>query len=306
MFSAGGEKRIGLMTGDSVIDFCRAAQVYELADKGSSVVSEFRTLEAMIEGGHFSRDSFSSVVSFLEKHGLVEDFTLEGEIAYELPISRPSKILALGRNYRAHAEESGLDVPDEPIIFDKVTTSMVAHGGDIVYPPQVTRMDHEIELAVVIGRRAKDIRTGDAWDYIAGYTIANDVSARHMQERDIGKGNPWLRSKSFDTFAPMGPYLVPRDAVSDAHNLELELKVNGEVRQRSNTSKMVFKIPEVISFISSHMTLLPGDIILTGTPEGISPLVPGDVVEATIENIGTLRNRVVEGGGVREASMRVE
>ncbi len=296
MFSVEDESGIGLMKDDKAIDFSRAWEVCELIKESDlSDTYCFWSLEMMIEQELFRLEIFSEVWSFLEAHNLLEDFKIKDGFKYEIPLFQPSKILALGRNYKAHAEEAGLDVPDVPIIFDKVITSMVAHEGNIVYPSQVKRLDHEIELAVVIGEEAKNISAADALDYVAGYTIANDISARDMQERDIAKTNPWLRSKSFDTFSPIGPYLIPKDAIPDAQNLELELKVNGETRQKSNTSMMVFKIPEMISYISEHMTLLPGDVIMTGTPEGISALKVGDIVEATIEGIGTLRNTVVAG-----------
>jgi 2-keto-4-pentenoate hydratase/2-oxohepta-3-ene-1,7-dioic acid hydratase in catechol pathway len=309
MFLVGDEVRIGLANAGRRVDFSRAWEIYRLAggdawSEASSSQSLPRaqpfpclgSLQLMIERDLFNLETFSAVYAFLEAHDLVDELAIRGTTKYALPISRPSKILALGRNYAAHAHEGGLDVPAEPIVFDKVVTSLVAHEGDIVYPRQVGRLDHEIELAVVIGRRAKDVHPQEAWECVAGYTIGNDISARDVQERDLQKGNPWLRSKSFDTFAPMGPYLVPREAVPDAHNLDMVLKVNGETRQQSDTSKMVFKIPEVVAYISEHMTLLPGDIIMTGTPEGISPLVVGDLVEATIAGLGTLRNRVVAGG----------
>ena len=215
------------------------------------------------------------------------------------PIQTPSKILALGRNYKAHAEEGGHKVTEEPIFFNKVPTTILPHEGEIIYPPGVTRLDHEIELAVVISDRAKNVAESDAMDHVAGYTIANDITARDMQKADLAKSHPWLRSKNFDTFLPIGPYLVPKDAVPDVHNLDMELKVNGETRQKSNTSMMVFSIPEIIAYISRYMTLLPGDIILTGTPEGISPLEVGDVIEATIESLGTLRNTVVKDNNSR-------
>ncbi len=297
MFSVGDETKVGLMLNNAVIDFSRARSAYELANRKASQIAPYcQSLDMMIKESTYKLEVFTKVCDFLEKHKLSENFTVSDKIKYEMPLFHPSKILALGRNYRAHAEESGLSVPDEPIIFDKAVTSMLPHEGMIVYPPAVKRLDHEIELVIVIGKKAKDIAPDNALDYIAGYTIGNDISARDMQERDIKIANPWLRSKSFDTFSPIGPYIVPKDAIDDAQNLEMVLKVNGEVRQNSNTSEMVFKIPELMSYISRHMTLLPGDMIMTGTPQGISSLEVGDVVDATINSIGTLRNTVVSGG----------
>ncbi|MCD6217442.1 fumarylacetoacetate hydrolase family protein [bacterium] len=293
----GNEMKIGVMLDDAVIDFQRARLAYELADrKATQIALICQSMDMMIKQGIFKLGIFTEVCDFLKKHNLVDSFTVKENFKYEIPLIQPSKILALGRNYRAHAEESNLSVPDEPIIFDKVTSSMLPHEGEIVYPSVVNRLDHEIELVIIIGKTAKDISPSDAYDHIAGYTIGNDISARDMQERDMKIVNPWLRSKSFDTFTPLGPFVVPKDAVDDAQNLEMELKVNGETRQKSTTAKMVFDIPSLMSYISKHMTLLPGDMIMTGTPEGISALEVGDVVEATIEGIGTLRNTVVSGG----------
>ncbi len=291
-FSIAEKQGVGLWKNGVVIDFLRALDVYEPADS-SKAAFQGDSIDSMIMSGFFRFKILSDLFSFLEKHDLVDSFAVREDFRYGVPVRNPSKILGLGRNYKAHAEEANLDIPDEPIFFEKTVTSMTPHDSDIVYPRQVSRLDHEIELTVVIGKKAKNITADEAFDYIAGYTIGNDISARDMQERDIKISNPWFRSKSFDTFSPIGPYLVPTDAISDVHDLGMILRVNGEVRQRSNTSKMIFRIPEALSYISEHMTLLPGDIIMTGTPEGISPLQVGDIVEAEIEGIGTLKNRVV-------------
>lgn len=229
----------------------------------------------------------------LTQTGEIETYQIRGRVQFLAPVTRAAKILALGRNYRAHAEEGGYSVPDEPIFFAKASSSIIGPGTDIVYPEGVQRVDPEIELGVVIGQRAKSVPEERAMEYIAGYTIVNDVTARDMQRNDIQKGKPWLRSKSFDTFCPIGPYLVLTDEISDPHNLELTLRVNGEIRQRSNTAMCLFKIPYLIAYISRHMTLEPGDVIATGTPEGIAPIHRGDVVECTITGIGSLVNRVV-------------
>jgi 5-oxopent-3-ene-1,2,5-tricarboxylate decarboxylase/2-hydroxyhepta-2,4-diene-1,7-dioate isomerase len=209
------------------------------------------------------------------------------------PITRPSKIVALGRNYVEHARESGHEVPDEPVLFAKAPSAVIGPGADIVYPQGVQRLDPELELGVVIGRRGRFVSEAEALDYVAGYTIVNDVTARDLQRRDQEKKWPWFRSKSFDTFCPLGPYLVLKDEIADAQQLELTLRVNGEIRQHSTTAKMIFAIPELIAFISQYMTLEPGDVIATGTPEGIAPLNRGDLLEGTITGLGTLVNRVV-------------
>lgn len=209
------------------------------------------------------------------------------------PVIRPSKIVALGRNYAAHAREAGNEVPQEPVLFAKAPSSVIGPTDDIVYPEGVKRLDPEVELAVVIGCRASHVSEAEAMDVVAGYTVLNDVTARDVQRADIEKKLPWFRSKSMDTFCPMGPYLVLTDEIEDPHRLDITLSVNGEVRQKSNTAMMMFQIPRLIATISGYMTLEPGDVIATGTPEGIAPLNVGDLVECAVEGLGVLRNRVV-------------
>ncbi len=199
---------------------------------------------------------------------------------------QPTKIIALGRNYAAHAAEHGTEVPSRPLIFLKPPSAVIGPGEPIVCPPQSARVEHEVELAVVIGRRARQVAAADAWDYVLGYTCANDVTARDLQHTD----EQWTRAKGFDTFAPLGPWIVTD---LDPTSLTLTCRVNGQVKQQGSTSDMVFKTPQLIEFISAVMTLEPGDVILTGTPKGVGPIRPGDQVEVEIEGIGTLRNPVV-------------
>ncbi|MHC5036462.1 MAG: fumarylacetoacetate hydrolase family protein [Planctomycetota bacterium] len=248
----------------------------------------------LLEAGDLVTAALSKVWDEFES-GRLKAYRLEAEPEVLLPpVLSPSKILALGRNYAAHAKEGGQSVPTEPIVFDKLPSSLVGHNAPIILPYWVTtRIDHEVELAVVIGKRVKHVLEEDAQSAIFGYTVLNDVSARDMQVADLKESHPWLRSKSFDTFSPLGPYIVPESHLEDPHDLRLTCKVNGEVRQDANTGNMVFRIPAVISYLSKHFTLQPGDVIATGTPEGIGPIVEGDVVEATVEGIGTLRNPVV-------------
>ena len=205
-----------------------------------------------------------------------------------LPPVAPGKIVAVGLNYADHVAESTSprDVPDEPIIFLKPPSSLLGSGGVIVLPPGADPVHEEGELAVVIGRRAHRVNRADAYDYILGFTCANDVSARNYQRKD----GQWVRAKGFDTFCPLGPCLAT-DLRADA--LALTARVNGEVRQRSNTKQLIFDVPVLIEFVSRIMTLLPGDVIITGTPAGVSPIVDGDLVEIEIEGIGILANRVV-------------
>jgi len=220
------------------------------------------------------------------------------------PIAQPSKIIALGVNYREHLEETGVraGVPNKPIIFAKAPSSVNGPYDDILYPPETRALDYEVELALVIGRKGKRIRPEAAYEYVAGYMVFNDISARDLQMEEMGGlGAQWFRGKSLDTFAPMGPWIVTRDELPEPHNLTICLKLNGEVRQCSNTGRLIFKIPEIIAFVSAGMTLLPGDIISTGTPAGVGMasepprfLRPGDVVHAEIEGIGYLENKIVK------------
>ncbi len=201
----------------------------------------------------------------------------------------PSKIVAVGRNYREHAKELGHVAPEEePILFLKAPSSLLLNGGDIVLPPESSRVDYEGELALVIGRRIKRWPENRWMEALAGVCCADDVTARDLQKKD----GQWSRSKSFDTFCPVGPEIV---ADLDASDLAIQTRVNGAVKQSSRTSEMVFSPAFLVAYVSRMMTLLPGDLILTGTPAGIGPLAPGDSIEIEIEKIGILKNRVSVG-----------
>ena len=199
---------------------------------------------------------------------------------------KPSKIICVGLNYRDHAAELKMPLPKTPVIFLKPPTSVIGDGDDIIYPPGVRELHYEAELAVLIGKKGKDIKKEDASKYIKGYTCANDVTARDQQRAD----GQWTRAKSYDTFCPLGPRIV-KDI--DPDNLSIKLYLNGGVKQDSNTSNLIFKADEIVSFISGIMTLLPGDVILTGTPVGVGEMKRGDVVKVEIEGIGRLKNKVV-------------
>jgi 2-keto-4-pentenoate hydratase/2-oxohepta-3-ene-1,7-dioic acid hydratase in catechol pathway len=219
------------------------------------------------------------------------------ETASLLAPVRPSKIIAIGLNYQDHIDETGLDKPERPLIFAKFPSSLIGPGGDIVLDDSVTqRADWEVELGVVIGERMRDVPESQALDYVFGYTVGNDVSARDVQFGDV----QWVRGKSLDTFCPVGPALVTRDEIPDPQALPLRTRVNGEVVQDSSTSLMLFGVAELLSFCSRSFTLEPGDLLLSGTPWGCGEfmdpkrsLQPGDVVETEVEGIGTLRNPVV-------------
>jgi 2-keto-4-pentenoate hydratase/2-oxohepta-3-ene-1,7-dioic acid hydratase in catechol pathway len=200
---------------------------------------------------------------------------------------RPSKIVAIGVNYRAHAEEMGKTPPAEPLMFLKAPSAMVGPGGAIALPRGYDRIDYEAELGVVIGERVRDVEPRRALDTVLGYTCINDVTVRDLQKRDV----QYTRAKGFDTFCPIGPRVV---GGLDPSDLRIASRVNGETRQDSRTSDLIFSVPDLISFISKVMTLEPGDVIATGTPSGVGPLSPGDRVEIEIEGIGVLENPVVE------------
>lgn len=209
------------------------------------------------------------------------------------PVKRPSKLVCIGLNYAKHAAESGMDVPKEPVVFFKATSSIVGPNDPVVIPRGSEKTDWEVELAVVIGKKASYVTKEEAMNYVAGYALHNDYSERAYQ---LERGGQWVKGKSCDTFAPLGPYLVTADEKLDPHNLDLWLKVNGETLQNSNTSDFIFDIPTVISYLSEFMTLLPGDVISTGTPAGVGLgfdppryLKPGDVVELGIEGLGSSR-----------------
>ncbi|QDA30439.1 fumarylacetoacetate hydrolase family protein [Thermococcus indicus] len=213
---------------------------------------------------------------------------------YEL---RPSKIVALAKNYAEHAREMESDVPKSPVFFLKPPSALIGPGDPIILPRMSRRVDHEVELAVIIGKRARRVPREKAFDYVLGYTILLDITARDLQAEARERGLPWSLAKGFDTFAPVGPRTVDRREL-DIADLEIGLRVNGELRQLGRTSEMVFKVPELIEYISSVMTLEPGDIIATGTPAGVGPLRHGDRVEAWIEGIGKVEFDVLAEGSI--------
>jgi 2-keto-4-pentenoate hydratase/2-oxohepta-3-ene-1,7-dioic acid hydratase in catechol pathway len=198
----------------------------------------------------------------------------------------PSKIVCVGRNYPAHADECSAEISANPLLFLKPPNSVIGPGVPIVLPPQSEWVEHEAELAVVIGQRCRDVTPQEAWDYALGVTCGNDVSARDLQRRD----GQWTRAKGFDTFCPLGPWLVTGLSEKDVADLAITCRVNGELCQNGRTSEMVFSPAQLIAYAASIMTLEPGDVIMTGTPAGVSPLHPGDVVEVEVESIGVLRN----------------
>ncbi|HNX09783.1 MAG TPA: fumarylacetoacetate hydrolase family protein [Methanothrix sp.] len=234
----------------------------------------------------FMRDGVTRGGSYSQENGIIsggevlslEDVTL-------LPPCQPSKIVCVGLNYVKHAQELKMPLPDEPILFLKPPSAILAPGGQIVYPSSSIQMDYEGELAFVIGKRCRNVSADEAEKYILGYTCFNDVTARDLQRKD----GQWTRAKSFDTFAPFGPWIGKIDP-SDA---DIKTRVNGKLVQDSNTSDLIFSVPRLVQFISAVMTLEPGDVIATGTPPGVGQLQKGDLVEVEIEGIGVLKNSVV-------------
>ena len=229
-------------------------------------------------------------------HALQNGLLVTSSDAYWFaPVPRPGKLICIGLNYRDHAAESNMPIPERPVIFSKFSTCVIAPGEPVVIPPTSQQVDYEAELAVVIGRRAKNVKASQALDYVLGYTGFNDVSARDFQFAD----GQWQRGKSCDTFAPMGQTIVTTDQITDPHKLSIKLVLNGQTMQDSNTDQLIFGVPELIEFLTESITLEPGDVIATGTPPGVGfarkPPVflrPGDKMEVLIEGIGGLGNPV--------------
>ncbi|HNY65630.1 MAG TPA: fumarylacetoacetate hydrolase family protein [Deltaproteobacteria bacterium] len=209
------------------------------------------------------------------------------EIERFLAPVQPGKIVAVGLNYRDHAREMGYELPKEPVLFMKPSTAVIGPFEEIRYPAQSSRVDYEAELAVVMGRTCRNVPASQAKGFILGYTCLNDVTARDLQTKD----GQWTRAKSFDTFAPIGPWIVTD--IDDPHALDITARLNGEVKQSSNTSNLIFSVFDLVAFISGVMTLNPGDVIATGTPSGVGPMQAGDEIEIEIKGIGVLKNKVV-------------
>lgn len=287
-----GTESVGVLREDiqGAFDLLRAIDMYAIALGQCPLM--FTDLFDLLAADMVNPTLLKEVEVFVEKHNLLEQLT---ETNYTLlpPVARPGAIYALGRNYPAHAKESGADVPEEPIVFGKAATAVIGPDEPVVYKKWLTRVDPEAELAVVIGKTGSNIPEDEAVTYIAGYTILNDVTARDLQKKDLGNAHPWLRSKGIDTFCPMGPNLTLPDEIPQPVELDVEMYVNGEMRQKDNTRNMTFSVPFLISWISRYHTLYPGDVITTGTPEGMQPVQPGDIMEARVEKIGVLRNPVI-------------
>lgn len=243
----------------------------------------------------FETDGLSRLNRFIKENGgrLPE---LSSEVSLDSPVARPSKIVCIGLNYADHAKETGAALPPEPVIFFKSTTALVGPHDDLVIPRGSTKTDWEVELAVVIGKKASYIEEAEAMEYVAGYCLHNDVSEREFQ---LERNGTWDKGKGCDTFAPIGPFLATKDEIADVNNLRLWLRVNGQMMQDGTTANLIFKIPYLIAYVSQFMTLLPGDVISTGTPAGVglgmNPQVylkDGDLVELGIDGLGVSRQKV--------------
>ncbi|MNB98523.1 Ureidoglycolate lyase [compost metagenome] len=285
-----GAYRLGIHTDAGIVDVAGAAVASRLPD-----LAELNIHEA-ISGGADVLDKLYSLSNFVTgDQGNTHLLLNEAELTFGPAVTRPGKILCVGLNYRKHAEETGSAIPQTPILFSKFSNALAGHLEDVPLPAVSQQVDYEAELAIVIGRTASNVSKEEAPDYVFGYCCANDLSARDLQFRT----QQWLLGKTCDKFAPVGPYLVTADEIREPNALNISCSVNGEVRQSSNTSDMIYHCDEIISYASQHMTLEPGDIILTGTPEGVVLGYPqekqvylqaGDVVTVEIEKLGRLTN----------------
>lgn len=293
-------RRVGLLLDESLIDVAAlAGSVRQSGGRVSNWLLEVGDTLDIIKREAEALDEIGALVEEARARGVGTDerVALAPEAVEFLPPVYPGKMLAIGRNYRDHAIEGGAAPPTAPLIFNKLPNSLSAHGAPIVLPAISSQVDYEAELAVVIGRKASRVSEPEALDYVFGYTLINDVSARDLQ---FGDGQ-WVRGKGLDGFAPLGPFITTRDEIADVHALKIEGRLNGQVMQSSETGQMIFKVPYLISYLSQGITLEPGDVIATGTPEGVGIfrqppvlLKGGDVFEVTIEKLGTLRNAVIE------------
>lgn len=295
--------KIGWIEGDYVYDLQESYRMFALAHKEFNNVEHIETL-LPTDPTAFFKGGFSTINRAKEAYAYIKNNATDAIFAYNrdevvigTPIPEPQKVICVGRNYKEHAAEMQGDIPDYPVLFSKFPNALIGPEDNIHKSDQTHKLDYEVELALVIGKKATKVKKADAFDYIAGYTIGNDTTARDIQKRTL----QWLQGKSMDHTSPIGPWVVLKEDIPHPENLEVRTYVNGELRQQSNTSKLIFDIPFLIEFISGLMTLQPGDIIMTGTPEGVGAgmhpptfLGDGDVVTLEIDDIGTLENKVAQ------------
>lgn len=295
-FRDGDAVRLGVKTERGVIDVGAAAAAMGIGSTDALPPD----VDAVVAGGEAAKTAVDEVVrraSDADSAGAAW-LRQEEDLDFAPCVGRPGKLLCVGLNYRRHAEESGMPIPETPVLFSKFANTLAAHGNEIPLPTVATQYDYEAELAVVIGRTARDVSEADALGYVFGYSSANDLSARELQTRT----SQWLLGKTLDKFLPLGPYVVTADEAGDPAAMRVRCWMNGEVRQDSSTADMIFGVAEVVSYASRHFTLEPGDVISTGTPEGVILgmaekrwLQPGDEVEVEVEGLGRLRNRMSQG-----------
>ena len=292
------QQKLGMLVGDVVCDVAELARAVKTSggDPAAWLLNVNSTLEVIQRGPSALQEIDSLINRDLSGTARVPAVGHSLESIKFLPAVYPSKILAIGRNYADHAAEGGAELPKAPLLFNKLPNALSAHKAPIVLPSISTQVDYEAELAVVIGRPAKRISQESALEYVFGYSLINDVSARDLQFGD----KQWTRGKSLDTFAPLGPFITTRDEIDDVQALKIDGVLNGQVMQSSNTAKMIFSVAHLVSYLSQGITLEPGDVIASGTPDGVGIfrqppvlLKPGDVFEVKIENLGTLKNPVV-------------
>lgn len=302
-FTVNGYTRAGAIVGDQVIDLNYAYQA-QLKDEGKYRYEEIAhayvpaITDELFQGGTESLHLAQGAIDFILNNPDSFDKKVvykKDEVKVEAPVQKPGKIICVGHNFRKHIQEMGREIPSHPVIFAKFANTILGPEDDIPFYPISEQLDYEMEFTFVIGKQARNVSEEDALDYVAGYTITNDVTYRDIQRRTL----QWLQGKSVDGSAPMGPYLVTADEIGDPTGLDMVLKVNGEVRQQTNTDDFVFNVPKLVSFLSGLMTLEPGDVVLTGTPGGVGVamdppqfLKDGDVVTIEIEKIGVLENKV--------------
>ena len=295
--ASGGHRQVGVLTDKGLVNLSDLARATKRSGhEAPSWLHDINSTMEIISRGDSGLVEIRALVDSSINSRLADDlFTSPAEVEF-LPPVFPGKILAIGRNYVDHAIEQGQEPPSAPMLFNKLPNSLNAHNGPVILPSISSKVDYEAELAVIIGGRTSRVLHDEAMMHVFGYAPINDVSARDLQ---FGDGQ-WTRGKGLDTFAPLGPYITTRDEVRDVHNLRIEGRLNGTVMQSSNTGKMIFNVPYLISYLSQAITLEPGDVIATGTPEGVGIfreppvlLQPGDVYEVEIEGLGTLRNPVV-------------
>ncbi|WEG11721.1 fumarylacetoacetate hydrolase family protein [Pullulanibacillus sp. KACC 23026] len=291
-FKKNEQDRLGVKVNEGIIDIREALLSHPLDTVPSNIME-------VIAGGYQAVTLLNSYINELKVDGDQTYLLAENDLIWGPCVTQPSKIICVGLNYRKHADETNAAYPEVPILFNKFNNTLTGHRNDIGVPNVTEKLDYEVELGVVIGKKAKNVSKEEALDYVFGYCTANDLSARDLQLRT----QQWLLGKTCDDFSPIGPYLVTSDEIEDPQNLNLRTVVNGEIRQNSNTSDMIFSCDEIISYISKHMTLEPGDLILTGTPEGVVLgypeekqvyIQPGDEVIVEIEGLGSLSNKFVE------------